>query len=51
MEPMSEVVDNDIRFGRPIVPRVKAPRIPPVFSHETTRSLDLGIKFYDLIRD
>ena len=46
---MREVVDNDIRFGRLIVPRVKVPRIPPVFSHETMGSLDLGIKFYDLI--
>jgi hypothetical protein len=46
---MNEVVDNDIRFGRLIVPCVKVPRIPPVFSHEAMRSLDLGIKCYDLI--
>jgi hypothetical protein len=44
-------VDDDVRFGRFNVPRVKAPRTPSVLSHETTRSLDFGIKSCELVRD
>jgi hypothetical protein len=48
---MSEVVNDDVRFGVLYVPRVKATGIPTVFSHEMARSLDLGIESCDLMRD
>ena len=48
---MGEVVDEHARFGRLIVLGVKAPRAPLVFSHELTRSVDLGIKRCDSVRD
>jgi hypothetical protein len=35
---MSEIVDNNVRFGRLNRPRVKA-----VFSHKTMRLLDIRI--------
>ncbi len=48
---MGEVVDEHVRLGRLNVPGVKAPHALSVFSHESTRSVDLGIKRCDSVRD
>ena len=48
---MGEVVDEHVRLGRLNVPGVKAPRAPLVFSQELTRSVELGIKRCDSVRD
>jgi hypothetical protein len=48
---MGEVVDEHVRFGRLIVRGVKAPRAQLVFGQELTRSVELGIKRCDSVRD
>jgi hypothetical protein len=50
VEPMGEVVDEQVRFGRLIVPGVEAPGALSLFSHELTSPFDLGIKRREWLR-